>query len=1153
MTNFDFLAEDPRWAALTKRIKRAESRVRTEPASAARLCRLCLEECLHRIYGVEQIRVERDDTIDSLLRDGIRDGIIPTEYRSGLDTVRRTGNTASHFNERNTVNTERALISIRHLYDFLKWFAGKYNQDVPDLPNLFIESYIPKVGQNERKRHETKKEFEKQKKELAAQVEAAEAARLAAEEKARQTAETLAAYQAEIAAEKARIATQKAERPDLQPKEYTEADTRLHLIDAALAEAGWHNLKNGKDKEYEVKGMPLSTTQQGKGYVDYVLWNDDGQPLAVIEAKRTSKNADLGKKQAQLYADCLEKEFGQRPVLFYTNGYETFLWDDTFYSAHRRVYGFYTKDELQWMLEGRKTRRDFRNAVVNPDIADRAYQKIAIERVAETFITDGEDGFRGRKRKALLVMATGSGKTRTAAALCEILFSHNWVQKILFLADRNALTKQAKDSFKDHLKDYGSVNLGVRDPKDPADPRITFSTYQTMINRIDNAYTDTGKKYGVGHFDLIIVDEAHRSIYNRYQAIFEYFDSMIIGLTATPKQSIDHDTFNLFECERDDPTYSYELDEATPLYLKPYQNLDVSTKFIREGIKYNELSEADRIQYEKTFADAETGLFPDEIESGAMNKWLFNKDTVDKVLKTLMDHGQKIEGGDKIGRTIIFVPNQARARYVVERFEALYPEKPSGFIEAIYNGQPHVQDTIDKFCDHKKENLPQIAVSVDMMDTGIDAPRVLNLVFFKVVRSYAKFWQMIGRGTRLCPDVFGPGQDKEHFLIFDVGQNFEFFEINKNGIENSDSKPRTRQIFEARLQVSRLLAETGEDENLVLAEELLDKLHADISNLPRNEKGEYGFLVKMNLRYVEEYQDRNRWNNISASDVADINEYLSPLPAPEGKDEPARVFELMMLKLQIARLLKLSKEASYTDKCIAIAEVLSTKYTIPPVKRAKSTIEKMRNPDFYADLTQRQLDNIRAEIKELVIHLKREKTVNVFSDIQDSEVTLIAGEALQPYTYETYKKRVERFLQDNKQDTVISKLSTNKPITPAELEHLENILFENPDLGSREDFLKTYGERPLGTFVRSILGLDSQAAQEAFSEFLNAGNLTADQMTFINNIINYLTNNGRIEVGRLFESPFTSINAGGLSGVFEKEAVVRIIGIIEEVNGNAVA
>lgn len=1153
MTNFDFLAEDPRWASLTRNIKRAESRVRTDPASAARLCRIVLEECLHRIYGEEQLDVRRDDTIDSLLRDGIRDGFIDLRFRSGLDTVRRTGNLASHFSEKNTVNRERALVSIRHLYDFLKWFAGKYSRHLPDLPDLFIESYVPKAGQGARKRAEAKKEFEKQKKELAARVEAAEVARLAAEEKARQSAETLAAYQAEIAARKARLALQKAERPDVKPAEYTEADTRLHLIDAALAEAGWHDLRDGKDKEYPVTGMPLSTTQRGKGFVDYVLWNDDGLPLALIEAKRSAKDADLGRKQARLYADCLEREYGQRPVLFYTNGYETFLWDDTFYTAPRRVYGFYTKEELQWMLERRKTRRDFRNAPVNPDIADRAYQKIAIERVAETFITDGTEGIRGKKRKALLVMATGSGKTRTAAALCEILFSHAWVHKILFLADRNALTKQAKDSFKEHLKDYGAVNLGVRDPKDPADPRITFSTYQTMINRIDNAYTETGKKYGVGHFDLIIIDEAHRSIYNRYQAIFHYFDALLVGLTATPKQSIDHDTFNLFECERDDPTFSYELDEATPLYLKPYQNLDVSTEFIREGIKYSKLSEADRIEYEKTFADPSTGLFPDEIESGAMNKWLFNKDTVDKVLQTLMRHGLKIEGGDKLGRTIIFVPNQARADYVVERFEALFPEMPAGFIEKIYTGIPHIQDTIDKFCDHKKENLPQIAVSVDMMDTGIDAPRVLNLVFFKVVRSYAKFWQMIGRGTRLCPDVFGPGEDKEFFLIFDVGQNFAFFEINQRGTETTDTKPRTRQIFEARLQLSRLLAETGEEENLTLAEELLDKLHAVIVNLPRNEKGEYGFLVKMNLRYVEEYQDRARWNNLSSADVADIKEYLSPLPAPEGKDEPARVFELRMLKLQIARLLKLAQEAKHVEYCLSVADALSTKYTIPPVKRAKETIEKMRKPDFYVDLTQRQLDKIREEIKDLVIHLKREKTVNVFADIQDSDVSLIARDGLVPYTYETYKKRVERFLQENKQDTVIAKLSTNKPITAAELQHLENILFENPELGTREDFENTYGKEPLGTFVRSILGLDSAAAQEAFAEFLNAGNLTADQMTFINNIVNYLTHNGQIEVNRLFESPFTAINPAGLGGVFEKEAMVRIIGIVEEVNGNAVA
>ena len=742
-------------------------------------------------------------------------------------------------------------------------------------------------------------------------------------------------------------------------------------------------------------------------------------------------------------------------------------------------------------------------------------------------------------------MATGSGKTRTAAALVEVLFKNNWVKRILFLADRNALVTQAKRSFGEHLPELSSIDLTKEKENDTT--RLVFSTYPSMMNKIDSTRSASERFYGVGHFDAIIVDEAHRSVYNRYGAIFEYFDALTIGLTATPKDSIDHNTFNLFGCGDGDPTFAYELEDAVAGgYLNPYENVSVTTKFLREGIKYSELSEAEKEKYEETFEDKSTGLFPEEISSAAFNKWLFNKDTVFKVLDTLMQEGLKIEGGDKLGRTIIFAVNQHHAKFIVESFEERFPQYPASFIAMIHNKVSHAQSLIDEFCDERQEKNPQIAVSVDMMDTGIDAPRVLNLVFFKPVRSYAKFWQMIGRGTRLCPDVYGPGQPKKSFLIFDVCGNFDFFEVNKKGKESSHQKPISQELFEARLQLSRLLAETGEEENLALSNQLLDTLHAAIAHLDTNR-----FEVQMQRRYVDEFQQRSRWNSLDAESVHLIEEHLSHLPVPEAINETARRFDLMMVKMQLARLLMLSQEKRYQESLVEIAEQLSGKYTIPEVLRAKPLIEDMRNPDFYKNLSQKKIEGIREEVRELVQYLESSGKEPIYSDIKDSEIEMAAGEPVATYGNELYKKRVERFIRENKHHITISKLNTNQPITEEELQELQRMLFDGEERGRLEDFRETYGAQPQGKFIRSIVGLDINTAHQLFSDFIQSGNLSADQISFMNNIISHLTKNGTIDKAMLFEPPFTDIHDQGILGVFDDTLATKVISIIDKINENA--
>ncbi len=1017
------------------------------------------------------------------------------------------------------------------------------------MPRSFDKDVIPKVGAERRKIQAIQEETEQEKAKMKAQIDELLKQLEAQQEAAKKSEDALLAFKQDQSTAKKKLQHQKAQRTPKVSSAFTESETRTHLIDLALREAGWSDLHEGRELEYPVQGMPVTDDNpRGNGYADYVLWNDNGLPLAIIEAKRTSVNASNGKHQASLYADCLETMHGQRPVIFYTNGYETYIWDDTFYSLPRRIYGFYTKEELVWTIQKRKTRKDIRIADINASITGRPYQLEGIKRTAESFVKADKttEVLRGAKRHALLVMATGSGKTRTSASIVDILSKSNWVKRVLFLADRNALVRQAKNAFGEHLPELSSINHTKE--KENNTTRLVFSTYQSIINKIDREKTDDERFYGVGHFDLIIVDEAHRSVYNKFGIIFEYFDALLLGLTATPKKDIDFNTYDLFECTDGNPTFAYELEDAVNSgYLNPYKNHSVTTSFLREGLKYKELSDDEREEYEEAFRDDATGLFPEQIRNSAFNKWLFNGDTVDIILDELMQKGLKIEGGDKLGRTIVFAANQDHAEFIQERFIKRYPYLPAGFIEVVHNKISHNQSIIDQFCDHRHENLPQIAVSVDMMDTGIDAPRVLNLVFFKVVRSYAKFWQMIGRGTRLCPDVYGAGKEKTDFLIFDVCQNFEFFDEKENGITSTFQRPITQQIFITRLSVSQLLLETGEEDDRVLAGAYLDTLQASIKSLDTSR-----FDVQMRREYVDRFADRSAWNGLVEDDRRIIEKYLSPLPVPESINEKARRFDLMMLKFEQARLLMTSGERGYRENVINIADHLSTKYSIPQVLKSKPLIERLKDPDFYKDLSNRKIEEIRIEIRELVQYIEEKEKEIVNIDIPDILEESDADHSFVPrVSGELYKRQVEKFIRENRNHITINKLNTNQAITEPELEELQRILFDGEDRGTLAQYKSSYGDQPLGRFIRSIVGLDISSANELFSEFIQSGQLSADQTKFIDNIIQHLTRNGTIDKSLLFEPPFNDLHNDGLFGLFDDHEATKIIHILDGVNGNA--
>jgi len=709
------------------------------------------------------------------------------------------------------------------------------------------------------------------------------------------------------------------------------------LIDVMLREAGWQ-LNGDNDTEYQVQGMPNKT---GIGYVDYVLWGDNGLPLAVVEAKNTLHDSRKGQQQTKLYADCLENRFGRRPVIFYTNGYDTWLWDDTQYPP-RKVSGFYTKDELEWTISKRNN-KNLSDIKINKEIAGRYYQVEALKRVAATF----DD----KHRKALLVMATGTGKTRTAIALVEMMMKHGWARRILFLADRNALVIQAKNNFVKLLPTLSCADI-TKEKENIDLHRMIFSTYPTIVNKIDSEKINDLLVYSPGHFDLIIIDEAHRSIYQKYQAIFQYFDALLLGLTATPKSDVDKNTYELFDLENHNPTFAYELDKAvTDKFLVPPKKVAASTKFLREGIKYKDLSEEEKAEYEDKFWNEATDTMPEEIDSSELYQFVFNDHTVDLVLTQLMKDGLKVEGGDKIGKTIIFAKNHRHALHIQDRFYKLYPNLGGDFIQVIDNYQTYAQSLIDDFSIVKKN--PQIAISVDMLDTGIDIPEILNLVFFKAVRSSVKFLQMIGRGTRLCPGIFGIPQDeddkskdKQYFLIFDYCGNFEFFDVNPDGIEIKMPKSVSQLIMEARIRIAiRLEDKEFKDEtHQLLRKELLDAAHQTILRLNRN-----SFIVKAVLREVNIFSNREKWDSLSLEDTHILFDKLTPLAEPDDWDEDARRFDLLMLNFMFSFVESNPDVYRYTANLKFISKNLLKKINLPLVKQKENTLTHFAYPPpFYS-------------------------------------------------------------------------------------------------------------------------------------------------------------------------------------------------------------
>lgn len=1074
--NFDFLKHLPDFAELYNYCSVAEVNQKSDPEKSALNARRAMESAVKTIYTVQGWEIPPRESLFGLVdAEEFRSFVNDDKLMMALHYIRKAGNNAAHMGN---VTAGEAFFSVLNLHTFVSAVLEKLGE-VSDVP-LFDRALL---GEG-RTAEETPQKVE--------------GIKVALVKKYRPRIKKSDTLQAK------------------NPQYFTEAETRQIYIDQQLKEAGWEVLTkkgailSGKACiEIQVEGMPNNS---GTGYIDYVLFGRNGVPLALIEAKRTSKDAQMGKHQATLYADSLQKQYGVRPIIYYSNGYETHIIDDLGYPS-RAVYGFHTIDELELLIQ-RKERKDITDLSIKDDITNRGYQKTAITSVCEWFNL--------KHRRALLVMATGTGKTRVAISLVELLKRNNWIKNVLFLADRTALVTQAHKNFTKLLPQETTCVLSDSSKKNrDMNARIMFSTYHTMVNYIDA----DAKDFSIGRFDLIIVDEAHRSIFGRFGSIFDYFDSLLVGLTATPREEIDRSTYEVFGAEQGEPNFSYGLDEAVAEgYLVPYRGLMRHSKHLRDGIQYDELSQDEKDQleqvweYETTINEVEAEDYNRDIENREMFKYIFNDSTIDKVLQELMTDGLKVQSGERIGKTIIFAYNHKHAKRIVERFTNLYPQYGADYCVLIDYSVNYAQNLIDRFDVRDKD--PQIAVSVDMLDTGIDIPDALNLIFFKEVKSKIKFMQMIGRGTRLSENIFGQGKDKEEFFIFDYCQNFEYFNLKPEGANSQATQSLTERIFYLKSEIAfELQSSKYQEDNYSrqFHDALKEELKGQIAGL-----NPVHINVRKNLMYVDKYKLAESWEYISLVDLNELKAYIAPVLSPTKEDESAKRFDLLILNIQLSLLNTSKKATSSKRSVIDIAHALYEKGTIKEIKEKLAVIKEVLTDAFWEELTIERLERVRIELRDLMKHLKDDVSGQTFN-VSIEDIIEEAGETEGFLTVRTYKQRVVDYLTENIDSAVLQKIKNIEPITKTDILELEKILWK--ELGTKDEYERNTKNSVAGgnvaAFIRSVIHVDRKVAEQRFSQFLSDVQLNSEQQEYLKTIINYVNENGDITTDILInESPF---------------------------------
>ena len=1071
MTNFDFLKKYSEFESFADIAVQAEDLYPKYLDMSVICCQRALEISIKWMFSVDRNLVTwrnpESVTLSDLMHTYQFRELIGRDLFEKINFIRKKGNDVKH--KLNVVITKgQCEVCLRNLFEFLDYVCCLYIKNYEQ--QKYVEAYLA----NENEEARIARPYDEEVKEVSYN----------------ELLEKNKDKEAEYTAER-----EKNKNKYNPPHDITEYETRKIYIDDMIIDGGF---KIGKDclEEVEIGEMPNA---KGKGYADYVLYDDFNVPLAVIEAKRYSVDPSVGRQQAKLYADFLEKKYGRRPIVFLTNGFDTRIIDNDY--NEREISAIYSKKDLEKRFK--LSREEIKNYKINHFITDRYYQEEAIKRVCEDFSK--------KRRKALLAMATGSGKTRTVASLVDVLQQVNWIENILFLTDRTALITQAKRALTQYLPDLTLTNL-VSNEFDPH-ARCVFSTYQTIINKIDDLKDEHGRIFSPGHFDLIIIDEAHRSIYKKYKDIFMYFDALIVGLTATPKDEVGRNTYNEFELENGIPTYAYDLEQAVKdKFLVDYKTVEVTTKFVSSGITYADLSEEEQEEYEETFID-EDGMIPDAISSTDVNDWVFNKDTIKKVINELMTKGLRIDCNDKLGKTIIFAENHNHAEAIFEVFNKEYPELKS-FVQVIDNKIKYSQSLIDDFSD--KDKMPQIAISVDMLDTGIDVPEILNLVFFKKVYSKSKFHQMIGRGTRTCKGLID-GEDKKYFLIFDFCGNFDFFRANKKTIESGLQGTLQSNLIAVKTEIVYKLQEPTykEDIYIELRKRLVKELTESIQKIDIN-----SFRAKTHLKAINEFIEEYRYNHLDYQDILTIKEEIAPLI--ESLDEKYYVvhFDYLMYVIELAYLNSL-KATKHVNTVIKLAKNLINIPNIAEIQKNQSLLNDIVNTDYLKKGDIGVLEHIREELRSLMKYITKEQRNIKHTNFDDEILEIKENEGLQ-FTNESfndYKKKFESYLKEHQDDKVLKKIKNNEILNEEDIKELEVIV--NNTLGSIDAYDKGYEGKSLVTLIRSINGLDMNVAKTLFSEFLDEKKYNANQIYFINQIIEYIVENGFMEdMSVLKSAPF---------------------------------
>jgi type I restriction enzyme R subunit len=1118
--NFEFLRA--KRAVLADLAGFAERYAHEDPASSLIKQRTFVEQAVTTIYEAYRLRPPFSDNLNDLMTAEPFRQSVPEVVQNKLHAVRKAGNHAAH--PRRPITSQLSLDCLSQLFDIARWVHVQIDGgDRLDAPKYSAPPPEPGTTGKTKEALEKLRLAEAKYESVLAALEEETRKRLAAERAAAEHATELA----QLKEEGQKVAS------FLQ---FNEETTRRRLIDQALLAAGWNVGPDGTNTEQVRQEVRLSrmATASGEGFADYALYGDDGKPLAVIEAKRTAKDARAGAEQARMYAASFELETGVRPIIFFTNGVDIFLWDDAQGYVYRKVYSFYSKDSLEYLTHQRTNKKALATVEPNLAIADRVYQLEAVKRVCERFSA--------HFRKALLVQATGTGKTRVAISLCDVLMRAGWVKRILFLCDRRELRKQADRVFKEFMPGEPRVVVDSTTSSD-RDKRIYLATYPAMMK----CYED----FDAGFFDLIIADESHRSIYKKFRALFQYFDALETGLTATPVRFIERNTYELFGCEDRDPTSHFSFEDAVsskPPFLVPFRVRSFSSQFREQGLRYAQMSAQQRDQLE----DQDPAAQQVDYEAEDLDKYVFNRDTTRFIWRSLMEEGLREPTASRVGKTIVFARNHAHAMHLADVFSEMYPQYGSAFCRVIDNQEPRAEQLIDDFKNPGSELT--IAISIDMLDTGIDVPEAVNLVFAKPVKSYVKFWQMIGRGTRLCKNLFGPGRDKTEFLIFDHWSNFWFFDEKYKERQPSPQKSLLQHLFEARVELAQAALDKMDQPTFEAAAALI---LGDV----RAVRDTNSIDARDRWRELEMLADGDRVHHFAAATKADLLSIAAPLQhlrSIRGYEDAYR-FDLLMTRLEL-ELVKGGPNAPRVQDLRARVEeaVVLLAKNQNPVKARAGSIKQVQSKEFWASVEVNHLEGLRRELRDIMRYQQHPPTTRVAPqvfDVDDAEFSATTYiPRLEGLDLVEYKRRVEAVLREHfEENPILQRIRAGNAVRDDELEELARLVLKVDDKANVKHLAGHDPEarRSLLAVFRGLVGLDAAAVEQAFTAFVHKHHLrlSSQQLRFLQVLQNYIAQNGGIEIERLYEPPFTTLHAESVDGLFtdpgDVDELLAILSIFE--------